>query len=218
MKKKIIIPIVIIVIIIITIVGILFMKNKKGNTGEVVIKDNECYKIGDTVSTDIAEFTLNNSELAIALSNANDNTYYTPREYNAEKDASNPYVADTGHTFVYVDFTISAIDRSDLNINDSFNGSFYEIMYNNENYKGNFKIGMEKVESSNYQNKRITGKWEKYNSSNILISKSGKSQFKGYADIPTNVNDLKDKYYITFNLPNAESKTTPFTYVINAEE
>lgn len=219
MKKK--IGIVIVIIIVIAIGSIILIKNKGGNSGIFInsINDKTIYKIGDTISTDIAELTLNNSELAIALSNVNNDTYYTPIEYNTEDEMVskyNPYVANNGHTFVYVDFTISAIDRSDINVNDSFKGSFYEIMYNNKKYKGNFKIGLEKIESTSYINK-IMNKWQKYTSSNILISKSGKSQYRGYADIETNVNDLKDKYYITFNLPNSENKIVPFTYVINAD-
>lgn len=56
------------------------------------------YKVGDTVSTDLLEFTLNDSQLAIALNNqlqigtgfTYDNTYYLPKDYNPEADAKTP--------------------------------------------------------------------------------------------------------------------------------
>lgn len=212
-KLKIIIPIVAVVII--AVVGIIiFTRKNTNNTGESIFNNETYYHIGDTVSTDIAEFTLNDSKLTIALSNTNDETYFTPREYDATRDGRNPYVASTGHTLVYVDFTLSAIDRSSVNVNDTFEGSFYKIKYNGKTNNGNFKIGLKKVTSSNYLNEIATGKWEKHTTTNILISSGGQSQYRAYAEIESD-NNLKDKCYITFNLPNSEGKKTPFTYVIN---
>lgn len=213
MNKKIIIPVIIIAIVVIAIIGIILIQNKNNGETKEVVKEETYYKIGDTVSTDIAEFTLNSSELTIALSNHNDDTYYMPKEYNAKVDAMNPYVADTGHTFAYVDYTLSAIDRSDLNID---NGSLFQVTYNNQKYNGNLKIGLEKIESSNFQNKQI-GKWIKYNASNMLISKGGKTQYRGYIDINTDIKNLKEKYYIICKIPNSQGTRTTFTYVINAE-
>lgn len=56
------------------------------------------YKVGDTVSTDLLEFTLSDSQFAIALNNqlptgaefTYDNTYYLPKVYNPEADAKTP--------------------------------------------------------------------------------------------------------------------------------
>lgn len=216
-KKKINIKIILVIvaIVILAVIGIIVFTSNKG----ISIFNNETYyHIGDTVSTDIAEFTLNDSQLTIALSNVVDDTYYSPREYDAERDAINPLVAKTGHTFVYVDFTLSAIDRSSISVNDNayHNGDLYKISYNGKTSKGNFEIGAEKTISSNDFGKVVNGEWERRTNTvaGITISKGGKSQFRGYADIE-NIENLKDKYYITFKLPNSQGKTQDFTYVIN---
>ena len=211
---KIIIPVAVAIVIIAIIGIVLFTKDKgKGETTESELPDT-IYKVGDTVKTDIAEFTLNECALTIALSNINDETYFTPREYDASRDARNPFVAKTGRTYTYVDFTISAIDRSSVKVNDTFQGNFVEIKYNNNSYKRNFIIGMEKTEKSAFANVNANNKWEKYTATNILISAGGKSQYKCYADIEEDIKNLNDKFYITFYLPNSKG-TTPFTYVVN---
>ena len=109
----------------------------------------------------------------------------------------------------------SAKDRDSINVNDSFRGNFYEIQYGKNKFKGNFELGLEKVEKTTFYNESANNQWEKYTSNNILISKGGKSQFRASAEIETEVKNLNDKFYITFNLPNSEGKTTPFTYVVN---
>lgn len=173
------------------------------------------YNIGDTVATDLAELTLNKCELTIALSNTNDDTYFLPKKYDSSDDINNPFVAKAGHTLVFVDFTLRAKDRDSINVNDSFRGNFYEVQYGKNKFKGNFEFGLEKIEKSTFANEFANSKWQKHTSSNILISKGGESQFRASAEIATEVKSLDNKFYITFNLPNSEGKTTSFTYVVN---
>lgn len=214
-KSKLMIIIPIVIVVIIAIVGIVVFTNNKGIS---IISNKTYYHIGDIVSTDIAEFTLNDSQLTIALSNIVDDKYFTPQEYDAERDAINPLVAKTGHAFVYVDFTLSAVDRSSICVNDTayHNGDLYKISYKGKTSKGNFEIGAEKTISSNDYGKVANGEWERRSNrvAGITISKGGKSQFRGCAEIE-NIENLKDKYYITFKLPNSQGKTQDFTYVIN---
>lgn len=210
LNKKIIIPFAILIIVII-IVGIIVITGKETNNSKIPKK---CYKIGDTVSTDIAEFTLNDSKLTIALSNLSDETYYTPKKYDSEKDKMNPYVANTGHALVYVDFTLSAIDRTTIDVNGgSSTKNLVNILYKGETYSSNFKIGLEKRLIDNMYN--TNGKWEEYTPSNILLTAGNKSQFRGYAYYELKTTNLEDTYYLIFNLPNSDGKTTPFTYIIN---
>ena len=77
-------------------------------TDEQRQEDVQYFQLGDTVSTDIFEFTLDTAALTIALNNrtANDGTagnYFTPKEYDTQQDAQNPLVASKGHT--YASFT-----------------------------------------------------------------------------------------------------------------
>ena len=56
----------------------------------------ERYKIGDTVSTDIFEFTLDAAALAIALNRSYDDNYFTPKDYHGAPTGRFPLRADDG--------------------------------------------------------------------------------------------------------------------------
>lgn len=77
--------------------------------------------LGETAETDIIKLSLDRADLAIALGNGSDYAflyYLMPREYQAKRDADNPFVAAKGHTLVAVTVTISSLDRGgyiDLN-------------------------------------------------------------------------------------------------------
>ena len=93
--------------------------------------------VGETVSTDIFEFTLERAELAIAA-----NSTYTggnillPKEYDADEDGDNPFVAPTGSTLVTASFTVKNLDRSSLGFNfDGFGVPIVTFQYNGEEYE-----------------------------------------------------------------------------------
>ena len=65
---------------------------------------------GDTVSTDILTFTLDEAQLAVALDSTLNENYAEPKEYDPQTDAQNPFVAATGHT--YAAFVQAQMDRS----------------------------------------------------------------------------------------------------------
>ncbi|MBO5462882.1 MAG: hypothetical protein J6A49_06160 [Clostridia bacterium] len=75
-------------------------------------KTNTYYKIGDTVSSDILEFTLDKATLAIALNNVMDENYGSPKEYNAQADNNNPFVCAKGNTYAAFTYTINNRDRT----------------------------------------------------------------------------------------------------------
>ena len=155
---------------------------------------------------------------------------YTPKEFDRQEDLNNPYTADTGHTLAWFDFTMSAIDRSDIDI-DLYSDTLVKVKYNNKDYSYKKKIGQssstdftigreKKIESNgtlvNGRIQMLTGTWRDFSSiSGILLLAGEKSQFRGYMQIPENITNLQDKFYITFMIPNSNGKTTPFTYVIN---
>ncbi|WP_417344082.1 hypothetical protein [Evtepia gabavorous] len=96
--------------------------------------ESQYYKLGDTVTTDIAEFTLDTAQFTIALSNINDETYFTPKEFDAQLDAGNPYVAPTGHTYASFTYTVTNLDRAsmefhgDSSISVEYDGKMYSTM------------------------------------------------------------------------------------------
>lgn len=69
-----------------------------GGTSNHQEETAERYEIGDTVSTDIFEFTLDAAALTIALNCSYDDNYFTPKGYSAQSDSGNPFVAPVGHT------------------------------------------------------------------------------------------------------------------------
>lgn len=87
--------------------------NSQTDDGTAAPNDNiQYYKLGDTVSTDIFEFTLNAAEFTIALNNVNDDDRYTPKAYDPQDDADNPYVAPVGHTYAAFSYTVSNLNRA----------------------------------------------------------------------------------------------------------
>lgn len=72
------------------------------------------YELGETVSTDIIDFTLEKAVFTIACENANGEVFLLPVEY--ESGANNPFVAPVGETLVAVTFTIRNNNRTSANI------------------------------------------------------------------------------------------------------
>lgn len=176
------------------------------------------YKVGDTVSTDLLEFTLNDSQFAIALNNqlpigaefTYDNTYYLPKDYNPEADAKNSYVAAKGHAFVSYVFTLRNLDRSSLELDrSSMDNDFISIYYNSAEYTGS------DVETHYGYSVNQDGKWSATPVSNILLLSGETKDYRACADIPVEIDDLASPYEITFYFPNSDGSKTAFTYVIN---
>lgn len=224
-KKKSKLMIIIFIAIVVIVVGIIaVIVNSKGNNINGIIgkEPTKCYHIGDTVSTDIVEFTLNDSQLAIALDNVyrtnkvvNEN-YLKPKEYNAEEDSQMPsaFVTNLGETYVYMEFTVEAIERSNVMIGSITNSEKYvTIQYNNNKYSAEPTLGLAKKLKGSGNS--FINVWQKPSLSYISESRGEKEQFRAYTTIKETIENLKDKYYITFKLPNSQGKTQNFTYVIN---
>lgn len=101
------------------------------------------YAVGDTVETDLVRLTLNRAELAIALVNTLeigtgfniDNDYFCPKEYTAEEDADNPYVASKGSTLVFYELLVENLDRDYLELDGSSQDEpFVSVSYDGETY------------------------------------------------------------------------------------
>lgn len=185
------------------------------------------YSVGDTVETDIARFTLDRAELAIALENSGaasvgygadglaDDNYFMPMEYNAEEDASNPFVAPKGHTLVSLTFTAENLDRAFVELDDGNAEKFFAIEYDGQTYTGSGSDGPNAIEVRyGVANKNGEG-WKSYSVSNILMGAGETSSFKCYIDFPAEIEDLSSPFKLTVNLPNSDDETTPFTFVVN---
>lgn len=165
--------------------------------------------IGNTAATDIVELTLDQAELAIALHNGSDyaNLFYlTPKEYNAEKDSQNPFVAPKGHTLIPMTITMSNIDRAgSIDLSEDLCD---EVIYKEEAYPTSVKI-QRRLESDD----KI--EWENKNASNILIPQAATKTMRLYVDLPVEADSLSDDFKVKFNLPNSDGTTTAFIYAIS---
>lgn len=187
------------------------------------------YKLGETVSTDLVEFTLDEAEFAIALVNSSSRDsgweyYFTPKEYDAEKAAKNPYVAAVGHTYAAITYTINNLNRADTRIEGS--RDFVTVTYNGEDYVpeewDSFRYGsemhhQEKTEVSNGSvHTYEPGEWhaEPGTITSMLLLAGEKTSYRALVDIPVEVESLTDDFLITFTLPNSDETTSSFTYLV----
>lgn len=169
--------------------------------------DNETYALGDTVETDIARFQLLAGEFTYALENTYGNSYASPKEYDATEDQKNPYVAGKGHTLAAFEFYLENLDRTSLDIGGGFNSEFIYVTYDNTDYSDQAVFLADSDDDF---------KWEGYDSDNILLFSGEKGYYRGYIDVPVDVDNLDETLILNVVLPtSAEDQSSTFSYEIS---
>ena len=182
------------------------------------------YNLGDTVSTDLFEFTLDDADFAIALNNvfskSNDN-YYLPKEYDPKADAQNPFVAPKGHTLIALTYTVKSLDRDYSTFSD---GCFVTAEYNNKEYKSTSSDAFNNGAYYLYEDEQmlVNGKLRTYSantwysnpSKNLFMAAGSTETRRSSLEITTEVENLNDEFYLTVSVPNSEGKKEKFTYHI----
>lgn len=176
------------------------------------------YAVGDTVSTNLFTFTLDEAQLAIALNNTHGDDFCTPKDYNAQVDKDNPYVAATGHTYVAFTYTVENISRASEEFHD---GNFVTVVYDGTEYSRS----MEDCACYYYQdyqyyyNGRMytdeAGVWHSGPSGNMYVGAAEKESRRAYADISVETASLTDGFLLRVSVPSSEGKVE-FTYQIPA--
>lgn len=98
----------------------------------------DAHVLGETVSTEIFEFTLERAELAIAADGTvSKEKILMPKEYDADVDRENPYVAPTGSVLVTFSCTVKNLDRGSLGFcyNDTSGDPIVTFRYKGKEYK-----------------------------------------------------------------------------------
>ncbi len=179
----------------------------------------QLYKLGDTVSTDIFEFTLNAAEFTIALNNVNDDDYYTPKEYNPEEDADNPYVAAIGHTYAAFSYTVTNLNRASCEFHNGSSG-FVSVQYDGNSYssfdEGAYFIYTDKtyIDTNGSMQTKKPGEWRSSPSSNLRLGVGEKETRRAYVDLNVDIKDLDADVQITFSIPNSDGTKTEFIYLV----
>lgn len=223
MKKLVVIPL---VVLLFCMVSCSSNRDKIDDSSNSALETNETaseeerryYKLGDTVSTDLFEFTLDEAKLAIALNNSIDENFFTPKEYDAQDDKNNIFVAPKGHTYAAVTYTITNLDRASTNSNGNGFGIFVE-------YDGQTYLGIENGAYFLYQDDcfmdvngkmqiESSGKWYRKRSSNYILDPGEKRGLRAYIDIGVNVANLNDGFKLIVQLPNSSGEKQEFTYML----
>ena len=190
-------------------------KTEQPETEKTNEYEGTTYKLGETVSTQILEFTLDRADLSIAMVNTIDENYALPKEYNPEEDKNNPFVAPKGTTYVPLTFTLNNLDRATLDIDlvDS-NGTNISIIYNGETYTCNWwdndiHYCYELFEDGGYN---------EYTYGNILMHVGEKRTFRAYLELPTDVEDLNSDFIITFDIADVNNTFVEYAYKVTGED
>lgn len=179
------------------------------------------YKLGETVSTDIFEFTLNAAEFTIALNSVNDDNLFTPKEYDAQEDSNNPFVAPVGHTYAAFSYTVKNLNRAS---SEFHSGSFATVKYDSKKYEAMKDGAFFQYEDELYQDTdgnlktKKAGEWYSNSSSNLLLMPDEKETRRARVEIETEIKDLTADVEITFKIPNSEGKNEEFTYIVTAAD
>lgn len=179
------------------------------------------YKLGDTVSTDIFEFTLNAAEFTLALNNVNDDDRYTPKAYDPQDDSDNPYVAPVGHTYAAFSYTVNNLNRASCEFH---NGSFATVKYDGQTYnslkEGAYFLHSDKqiIDTNGNLITEKAGEWYNDPGRNLLLMVGEKESRRAYIDVATDVKDLTADVEITFAIPNSDGTKSEFTYLVSAAD
>lgn len=178
-------------------------------TADPTETETQYYQIGDTVSTDIVEFTLDEAELAIALSNMQDETYGMPKEYSSQEDAQNPFVAAKGHTYATFTYTLNNLDRT------SFNGELPLVSAQYQDAVSDKQVDCAELSAE-------SGVWESNGNNPVspvyswhfVLDVGEQRSFRSFIDLPVEAESLTDSFILTAELPVSDGSTASFSYLI----
>lgn len=176
--------------------------------------------VGDTIKTNDLELTLTRAQLATKLETGGGVNPFFPSN---SKSNSGYRVADKDHTFVSFSIKVKNISNKKLNLEDFFNDNSVIVKYNGVDYYS--------TSSSNPTKKRCDkncfksgyvawkdkkGKWQfkSFNYMSFTLKPNENiDEIRIYLDIPTRVKSVKNKFKLTFELPN-NKKIKKYTYKV----
>ena len=180
----------------------------------------EKHAVGETVETDLVKLTLNDAAFTITLNNSLpigadfniDNDYFCPKEYVAEEDANNAFMAPKGSTLVFYELVIENLDRDYLDL-DGFGtkSEFVAVAYEGETYtefeEREYGWAIDDLDGDQ--------DWSSTPVTNILVAAGSKDLYRAYATVPFEPASLSDPFDISFTLPCSDDTTQTFTFAIN---
>ena len=176
------------------------------------------YQLNDTVSTDIVDLTLKDSQLTYYVSNISSNFAEPINTPNSM------FAAKTGTCYVSMTVTITNKDRGG-SINfaggfSSWNPAEWTVTYGGKEYElygfdlnsSNYK----KIDLSNGAVVRSDGTFYRKDTGNALISAGATITLRFFGIIKVDPASLNDSFELNVKLPNSGGKFENFTYAIPA--
>lgn len=184
---------------------------------EIVSEDTKKYNLGDTVSTDIMDFTLHDASFSYYLS-MEYSTYCEPQD---SEDVS--YVANKGHTFLPLIFEIENKDRASWRVGELSKSSGWELnwemLYNNEEYDLK-DYNLNSIDGSNHFTLDFSAigsnmeNLKRYDSIIYILSAGEKIVVRTMGYVNMEPANLTDSYELTINVPNSSGEYEEFTYIV----
>ena len=175
----------------------------------------------ETVSTDIVDFTLENSEFAYYVSNVSSNYVEPTEKPNAM------FVAKTGTCFVSMTVTISNKDRGGkINFAGGFGNwdpTSWKVKYNGNTYDMyGFNLNVDNYKSTNlsfaaFVDKDTNKVLSKIGTSNTLIDAGETVTIRMFGIIHADPASLNDAFDLEVSIPNSTGNYETFVYTIPAK-
>lgn len=178
--------------------------------------DTQYYDVGETVSTDIVDFTLNDCDLSIYASATADKGFLQPVEEETM------FGAKVGTSLIIPSFTIINKDRSgnieikdqgsDLNLNWTvlYNGEEYKVTQYDLNFDGMFGMDLFPAAIIDPDSGDMI---EENDTNNYLLDAGETISFRTTGIIGVEPETLNDEFILTISLPSSSGKES-FTYLV----
>ena len=183
------------------------------------VRSSTVKQLGDTVSTDIVDFTLKEADLSFYASALHDETYAKP----IDKSDGGIFKAAKGRVLVCLTFSIKNNDRDYLDAGGYFAdwGMYFTIVYNNSNYAIN---GFDLNEKDGKDCGLSFGEAEisydggtsytQNSSGNIMIDAGRTATVKVVGIAKFEPENLNDPFDLIVNIPNSDDGMEYFTYEV----
>ena len=175
------------------------------------------YEVGDTVSTDILDFTLENAQFSYYGDGSSPETFAMP----SEEDLGYSY-ASNGHILVGMTFTLINKDRVSIKVGEAQDGSYqlrFKVKYGGKEYelKRYEKNSKESIDldlrgtAVRFNNTIFYINYEPYK----VMAPTDELTIRILVELPFEPKKLSDPFTITINVLNSFGEYEEFTYTVN---
>lgn len=178
--------------------------------------------VGETASTDIAQFTLKDAQFAYYLSSVGNGNYLTPTD-----ESNIGYAASTGHCFVSLTFTLTNIDRGGyLSFCDPFSEDQWKpnfvLKYEGKEYPVNsYTIDDKDGETFSMEyavevDKETAAYIKEIGTINCLLRAGSTVTIRAAGVVAVDPENLTDGFELSVDVPNSKGEYETFTYAVPA--